>query len=344
MSASNCSRAGRVVGDRARRCACLGRRPTRLPARTVAGDRRPAAPPTRHRRRSRRAGRWRAVRRSRGSSRRRGAPRVREPDHVRRRAGAVEPEEPDGVVVDDRRRLVIGDVGELLVDDRAGVRPVALHVREVGRPLDAVDADVVADLHPEPVDLEAPVEVVVDVPAGCVRPLVGAAPVAVPPPVLVGVLLELRDPSDLGLGEEELELREAVERAVLDELDDEPPTGRGLRQHRGHRREVDLQHALRRCIARAGSSAAGATAEAHVGGERDVELDGRVPRTGRRRSGSGTAEPFGHWWSTTPRMPGIVATRSSSAIGRRCRWHGRMARPSRRSGSSAVYSCDSQSL
>ncbi len=84
-------------------------------------------------------------------------------------SGVVEMKVTHRVVAHDLLPLVVGDLGELLVDHLARVRPVALHVREVGRPLDAVDADVVADLQPEAVDLEAPVEVVPDVPARRVR-------------------------------------------------------------------------------------------------------------------------------------------------------------------------------
>ena len=61
-------------------------------------------------------------------------------------------------------------------------------------------------------------------------------------------------------------------------------------------------------------------------------------------SSSGVPEPFGQACSTTPRMPGMVETRRSSSVASSMFVAGRMARPSSRSRSTAVNSCESQSL
>ena len=61
------ARAASGPSGRARCCACPGCTPTPRPAAGVGTDRRPEAPPTRRRRRSRRAARWPAGRRSPGA-------------------------------------------------------------------------------------------------------------------------------------------------------------------------------------------------------------------------------------------------------------------------------------
>src|SRR5439155_2808624 len=91
--------------------------------------------------------------------------------------------------------------------------------REVRRPLDVVDTNVVTNLEAEAVHLESPVGVLIDIPAGLVGPLVCTAPVPVTAPVLIGVFFELRYPADLRLREEKLQVRESVKGAILDELD-----------------------------------------------------------------------------------------------------------------------------
>src|SRR5262249_39316313 len=123
----------------------------------------------------------------------------------------IEPEVGPGVVTDDLAPLVVPDLPELLFDDLPRVGPVALHMGEIGRPLDPVPPDVMTDLHPEVIHLKPPVVVVVDVPAGLMGPGVSAAPVLVTAPVLVGILFELRNPADLGLGKKELQVGKTVE-------------------------------------------------------------------------------------------------------------------------------------
>ena len=61
-------------------------------------------------------------------------------------------------------------------------------------------------------------------------------------------------------------------------------------------------------------------------------------------SGAGAPLPFGHSCNCRPRTPGSVATRRSSSMESWRVAAGSSPTPMRRAGSTAVYSCESQSL
>ena len=100
-----------------------------------------------------------------------------------------------------------------------------------------------------------------------------------PTPNFVGVLLELGDPADLRLGEEDLQFGEAVEGPVLDELDHETTASDGLAQHDSHRSEVHIGDALLRRPLHSLLLSGRSAAEADVGGQWDIELEGPLPES-----------------------------------------------------------------
>src|SRR6266478_10169118 len=85
---------------------------------------------------------------------------------VRGIASIGELEEFDGVAGPDLVLIFCRDVRVDLVDDRPGIGPLVLDMREVGGEHDAIDADMLAFLDRHPLVLHAEIYVLTDIMAG----------------------------------------------------------------------------------------------------------------------------------------------------------------------------------
>src|SRR5579885_363938 len=137
-------------------------------------------------------------------------------------ADLLQMKEVDDVAGHHAVALLLGHAGKVALQDRVGLRPVGFLVREVRGPDELVHAHAMAQRHARRIELEAPVAVLDDVLAGIARQPLPAErllhPAAVPLVAGVAHLEEQRDPADLVLGEEDPQVREALEHAVEREL------------------------------------------------------------------------------------------------------------------------------
>src|SRR5215469_9187928 len=135
-----------------------------------------------------------------------------------------EVEELDGVPGPDPAFVVLGDVGIDLVDNRPGIGPFVLDMREVGREHDAVDADMLPLLDRDALVLHAEIDVVAHVMARQLLQGLEAeiflrpAEMALIPEI--GMFEPEWDPAEACLGEKDLQFWEALKNAGKNELCD----------------------------------------------------------------------------------------------------------------------------